>query len=220
MSQVSKHSIFTVSMVCIIMVFSNNILFSRISCNGSGSGYDCPGCIGAESSTAIESLIIEGAGYYLQGNSYIQTLLNRVELQDINGIDYPGIQESIKKALENITNARLTYEKLVNKAEATPYKPFVIEQLKSFDYKAFMLENRLNEKVFKQVGGYLSTGDITGTFKHVLSSIKKIERLLISVQTGLDFSRIEPFWKINECCAEFSLFGSYVARIFQSIKQK
>jgi hypothetical protein len=220
MKPIIKHTIFTVSMVSIIFLLSGNTLFSYIECNGSGSGYACPLCKGVGFQNEIESMIIEGAGYYLQGNSYIQTLLNRVELQDINGIDYPGIQESIKKALENITNARLTYEKLVKKAEATPYKEVVIEQLKSFDYKAFMIENRLNEKVFKQVGGYLSTGDITGTFKHVLSSIKKIERLLILVKTDMDFSRIEPFWKINECCAEFSLFGSYVARIFQSIQQK
>jgi hypothetical protein len=220
MKPIGKHPIFAVSIVCIILLLSGNNLFSYIYCNGSGSGYECPACIGGESTAAIESMIIESAGYYLQGNSNIQTLLNRVELQDINGIDYPGIQESIKKALENITNARLTYEKLVKKAETTPYKEVVIEQLKSFDYKAFMLENRLNEKVFKQVGGYLSAGNITGTFKHVFSSIKKIEKLLISVQTVMDFSRIEPFWKINECCAELSLFGSYVARIFQSIQQK
>jgi hypothetical protein len=52
----------------------------------------------------------------------------------------------IKKALENITNARLTYEKLVNKVEAAPYNPVVIEKLRSFDYKNFMIENRSSER--------------------------------------------------------------------------
>ena len=219
MKQIIKHPVFRISLVFIILLFSNSTLFSRIECNGSGSGYDCPVCIRAESSAAIESMIIEGAGYYLQGNSYIQTLLNRVELQDFKEIDLSEMQGLVKSALENITNARLTYEKLVNKAEDTPYNPVVIERLKSFDYKTFMFENRLNEKVFKQVEGYLSAGDITGAFKHVLAVIKKIERLLIVVQTGMDFSRMEPFWKLNESCAEFSMFGSFVARVFYQIHQ-
>jgi len=219
MKQSGKHPIFTVSIVCIILLLSSNNLFSRIFCNGSGSGYECPTCLGAESPTAIESMIIEGAGYYSQGNSYIQKLLNRVELQDFKEIDFSEMQVLVKSALENITNARLTYEKLVNKAEDTPYNPVVIERLKSFDYKTFMFENRLNEKVFKQVEGYLSAGDITGAFKHVLAVIKKIERLLIVVQTGMDFNRMEPFWKINEMCSEFSMFGSFVARVFYQIHQ-
>ena len=221
MKQSSKHPLFTVSIVCIILLLSSNNLFSYISCNGSGSGYEAPpGGKGVGFQNEIESIIIEGSGYYLQGNSYIQTLLNRIELQDINGIDYPGIQELIKKALENITNARLIYEKLVNKAEATPYNQVVIEKLKSFDYETFRQDKRLNDVVFKKLEGYLSVGDITGTFRHVLFVIKEIEKLLISIQTGMDFSRIEPFWKINEMCAELSLFGSYTARIFQSIQQE
>ena len=220
MKQISKHPIFAVSMMSIILLLSSNNLFSYISCNGSGSGYACPLCKGIGFQNEIESMIIEGADYYLQGNSYIQTLLNRVELQDLKGLDYLEMQGLVNKALENITNSRLAYKKLVNKVKTMPYNLDVIEKLKSFDYKAFMMENRLNEKVFKQVEGYLSSGDITGSYKHVLSSIKKIERLLILVKTDMDFSRIEPFWKINECCAELSLFGSYVARIFQSIQQK
>jgi hypothetical protein len=220
MSQVSKHPIFTVSLVCIFMLFSNNILLSRIFSNGSGTGYGDPGEEGAASNATIESMIIEGAGYYLMCDSYIKSLLNRIELQDLNEIDYQEMQELINKALENITNARITYEKLVNKADATSYNPVVIEQLKSFDYKTFMIENRLNDVVFKQVEIYLSAGDITGTLKHVLLNIKEIEKLLVSVQTVTGLSRIEPFWKLNELCSELSLFGSFVARVFYKINQR
>jgi hypothetical protein len=219
MSQVNKHHVFAVSILCIILLFFSNNLFSYIACNGSGSGYVCPLCKGVGFPDDIESIIIEGAGYYLQGNSNIQTFLNRMELQDLKELDYLEMQGLINKALENITNSRLAYEKLVNKVETMPYNPVVIEKLKSFDYKTFMIENRLNEKVFKQVVCYLSSGDITGSYKHVLSNIKKIERLLISVQTDMDFSRMEPFWKINELCSEFSLFGSFVSRVFYKIHQ-
>jgi hypothetical protein len=95
----------------------------------------------------------------------------------------------------------------------------VIEKLKSFDYNSFMLDNRLNEAVFKKVEGYLSVGDITGAYRHVLSAVKYMELLLISVKTQMDFNGLETYWKLNELCAETTLFGSFIARVFHQINR-
>ena len=224
MKFINKHPILTVSMVFIVMALFNNNLFSYIFFNGSGSGYE--GSNGGEGfiyTTPIENLIIEGAGYYLQANSDIQAILKMVELQDLKEADYIGLQRLVDSALENIDNARLTYEKLVETAGMTPYNPVFIEQLKSFDYKNFMSENRLNEVIFKKVKGYLSTGNITGAFKYNLYLVKSLEWLLFTVKNNVEFKKMPGLalsWKLNELCAEFSLFGSYAARIFQSINQK
>jgi hypothetical protein len=97
----------------------------------------------------------------------------------------------------------------------------VMEQLKAFDYDSFMLENRLNETIFKKVEGYLSNGDITGAFRHGLSIIRSIQWLLFIVANYVEFDQlpwIDFSWKLNELCAEFSLFGSYTARIFHSLQ--
>jgi hypothetical protein len=209
----------------IIIIFSLCVsLYPRISSNGSGGGYGGPGDgESAGANPTIENLVVEGAGYYLQGNSYIQSFLNQVELQDIKGIDYTELQRLIAGAVENITNSRLAYERLVETAERTPYNPVVIEQLKAFDYDSFMIDNRLNEVIFKKVEGYLSNGNITGAFKHNLSVIKSIQWLLFIVTNYVEFNQmpgLEISWKLNELCAEFSLFGSYIARIFQSINKK
>jgi hypothetical protein len=209
----------------IISIFSLCFnLYPRISFNGSGGGYGDPGDgEGLSGNSTIESLVEEGAGYYLQGNSYIQSFLNQVELQDIKGIDYTELQRLIAGAVEKITNARLAYEKLVETAEKTPYNPVFIDRLKAFDYNSFMNENRLNEVIFKKVEGYLSKGNITGALKHNLSLIKSIQWLLLAVTNYVEFNQMpgpEITWKLNELCAECSLFGSYAARIFQSINQK
>ncbi|MGD2093004.1 MAG: hypothetical protein PVH61_42975 [Candidatus Aminicenantes bacterium] len=209
----------------IIIVFSLCVsLYPRISCNGSGSSYDGPGDgDSAFANDSVESMVVEGAGFYLQANSSIQSFLNQVELQDVRGIDYPEMQGLIANAVENITNARLAYERLVETAERTPYNPVVIEQLKDFDYDSFMLEKRVNQVIFNQVRGYLSTGNITGAFRHGLSVIKSIRWLLFIVANYVLFDQLpglEISWKLNELCAEFSLFGSYTARIFQSIDKK
>jgi hypothetical protein len=225
MKSINKHPILTVSLVFIILMLFNNNLFAYISFNGSGSGYDDPntGSDLTKNTASIDSLITESASYYLQGNGYIQTLLNRVELQDLKGIDYLEMQRLVDSALANITNARLTYEKLVSRAESTPYNPVIIEKLKAFDYYSFMLENRLNETIFKKAAGYLGNGDITGAFKHCLSVIRSIQWLLFIVANYVEFEQMPWFefsWKLNELCAGFSLFGSYTARIFQSINKK
>jgi hypothetical protein len=146
MKSINKHLILTFTLFFIILMMSNNNLFAYISCNGSGSGYDDPdtGEDLIKNTVSIDTLITEGAGYYLQVNADIQTLLNRVELQDLKETDYPELQRLVDSALVNITNARITYEKLVSKAEATPYNPLVNEKLKAFDYNTFMNYNNLN----------------------------------------------------------------------------
>jgi len=207
----------------IVIFFSLCVsLYPRIFFNGSGSGYEGTGeGEGLGSNSSIENRVVEGAGYYLQGNSFIQSFLNQVELQDIKGIDYTELQRLLANAVENIANARAAYEKVVETAGVTPYNPLFIEQLKSFDYKTFMNENRFNEAIFKKVEGYLSNGDITGSFRHGLSVIKSIEGLLFTVKNNVEFQQmpgLEISWKLNELCAEFSLFGSYAARIFQSLQ--
>ena len=220
MKYINKHPIMMVTIVFIIMVMSNNNLFSYISCNGSGSGYE--GSSGGEGftyTTTIENLIIEGAGYYLQGNSDIQAILKMVELHDLKETDYNELQRLLNSALENITNSRLTYEKLVTRAEATPYNPVVLEQLKTFDYTIFMYANRLNASVFKRVEGFLSAGDITGAFKYVLAAVRDIEYLLITMKNEMDSNRLESYWQLNELCAETTLFGSFIARVFHQINR-
>ena len=221
MKLITKHPILTVSLFFIILMVSNNSLFAYISCNGSGSGYNDPntGSDLTENTASIDSLITESASYYLQGTGDIQTLLNLVELQDVKGIDYLEMRRLVDSALQNISNARLTYEKLVSKAEATPYNPVVIEILKAFDYDSFMLENRLNETIFKKAAGYLSNVDITGAFKHVLAAVRYMEFLLTAVKTEMDFNRLEKYWQLNELCAETTLFGGFIARVFYKINR-
>lgn len=193
--------------------------FSRICHNGSGSGYGPPG-ESAGLFNPVEALIIEGAGYYLQANTSIQLLLNRVELQDSNGIDNAELVQLVDNALENITLARKTYLRLIKTAGSTPYNQTVINRLKHFAYDTFMMENGLNPVTFKELSSYLSRGNITGTFKRSYRGICVIYRLLTSIKMSLSVNRtpgMQIYWKLNEICAGTTLFGSYAARLFREI---
>jgi hypothetical protein len=194
-------------------------VFPYIVHNGSGSGYgsggENPGL-----TNPVEALVIEGAGYFLQANIDIQLLLNRVELQDIDGIDNSELMQLVNKALENITRTRETYKRLIKTAKSTPYNPLVTERLKNFAYDTFMMDNGLNPVIFKELASYLSRGDITGTFKRTYAGICYIEKLLTLISQELSENRVPGMtvlWELNERCAGTSLFGSYAARIFQEI---
>lgn len=227
MNLISRNLILKVFLVISISIMVQINLLSYIYHNGSGSGYES-GSGGSSVDTgkvssiynSIEGYIIEGAGYYLKGNSNIQSLLNLVELQDMNGIDNMELTQLVNNALDNITRARETFAKLIEKAEATPYNPVVIDRLNYFDYETFMTINNLNPFIFKELESYLSRGDITGTFKRSYAGICSMERLLMFIKDGLSMNQmplLPVFWQLNETCAQTTLFGSYVARVFHEI---
>ena len=197
--------------------------FSYILLNGSGEGYinDEDGEKIGIVNVSMEANVIQGAGYFMEANSYIQSILNRVELQDITGIDFNELYRLVDRALENIKVSRMTYGELIQLAEVTPYNREFIVKLKAFDYRSFMTGMDLNSVVFNQVRGYLERGDITGTFKHTYSKLAAIEDLLKEIKNEISYERIPGLsllWKLNETCAETSLFGSHAARIFHSIQ--
>ncbi len=205
----------------ILMIFSMNV-FSYILQNGSGKGYpDGDGDTSILNNLSIETYVIQGAGYFLEGNTCIQTILNRVELQDLKGIDYNELDQLVDRAFLNIILARLTYEQLIRIAESTPYNLVFIAKLKDFDYQSLINEMGLNVIVFNKVREYLEKGDITGSFKHTYSNLCAIEELLTSIKNDISINGLPGLmllWKLNETCAETSLFGSYAARIFNDIR--
>jgi hypothetical protein len=227
MNLINRNLILKVFLVFSISIMVQINLLSYIYHNGSGSGYE--GGSGGSSldtgkvssiSNSIEGYIIEGAGYYLKANAGIQSLLNLVELQDMNGTDDAEMTRSVIAALDNITRARETFAKLIETAEATPYNPVVIEQLNHFAYDTFMTVNNLNPVIFNELASYLSRGDITGTFKHSYAGLCSLEKLLISIKEGLAMNQmplLPVLWQLNETCAQTTLFGSYAARVFYEI---
>lgn len=224
MKSIKKKSILMFLIIFSVCILATGKLYSYISCNGSGGGYgeNTSGStdkVSADSS--IETYVTYSAAYYLKGQGYIKELLNRVEMQDVNGLDPLELQQTLDKAQYYMANAGFIYERLVYTAEVIPYNPEVITRLKAFDYTGFMLQYRLNQVVFKELAAYLSAGNITATFKYMLSKVKAIDGLLNTIRYELNLNRIprlELFWQLNELCANTDLFGSYAARIFYTLK--
>ncbi|MCP5104899.1 MAG: hypothetical protein GY950_16045 [bacterium] len=213
-------------LIGILVILMNMNAYSYIELNGAGGGYG-DGDSGEKAAATndgnnpIENYIVVGAGYFLAANADIQVLLRLVELQDIQGMDTGELSVVSARAAANMKNAVNTYEKLVDAAEMTPYNPYVQSALMNFDYDAFMLQNGLNAALFPEVKGFLEKGDITGTFKRTHTALKEILGMLNGLKDGTAQNKLPDvslLRQLNEACAESSLFGSYVARIFSEIR--
>ena len=220
-----KQFILIILIFCISIFLLNQKNYSYVSANGSGQGYEDPGdgkanCVSTKENSIIASYIEEGGGYFLNALSNIMIISNRIEMSNINGIDYEELEKIMDIALENIINAKATYSILIQKAQATPYNMIVISKLKSFDYQFFMTDYSLNNDIFKEVEGYLKSGDITGTFVRIYNSFIKIEGLLLSIKNEVSLNRVPTLakiWEVNEDASNTLIFGQYITRIFYAL---
>jgi hypothetical protein len=201
--------------------------FTRICENGAGTGYDesqaSEGAAVGDIKLSIEDYIERGAGYFLMAKKEVDTMLRMVELQNINGLSIEELKAVTDRALDYMNRALDTYSVLVRRVEATPYDSRVIARLKQFDYNAFGKQFRLNPDVFNKVEGYLKNGDLNGIFKRKIPIFSKILELLKEAKSDLNNNNIPKLnilWTLNETFSRSSLFGSYVARVFQSLNFK
>jgi hypothetical protein len=165
----------------------------------------------------IREYTIEGAAYFLQSHSDFLLFLKKIELSELNGLEYPELQDIINSTIENIEKAKDAYINLISVAKATPYNGEVIEKLLLFDYTGFQREKGLNNVIFSKVAEFLSKGDVTGLYIQLKLDIESILEQLSNIQTSVDnekFPEISNLWLINQKCSELILFGQYSSEVF------
>ncbi len=220
----TKKSLEKILILLLMAGMMNSYIFSRVFSNGAGTGYGDdgnPDGIQEVDERTIEMYIVEGSGYYLRAVASINNILKLYECQDLNGIDFYYLNKLLNKALIDIDNAITAYETLIMKAESTPYNKEILAKLAVFDYYTFMTEKRLNKEIFQQVEGYLKAGYIIGVFKKTYDHLLSIRLLIVSIKNMASVNNlpnVDTMWQLNEQCLETSYFGSYVARVFESLK--
>jgi hypothetical protein len=168
----------------------------------------------------IRDYVIEGAGYFLESYSGFLLFLNKVELNELQGLDYNEVQMILNSAIEKMENARDIYTRLKQEADVTPYNPDMIDQLMNFDYDDFQETNHLVAPIFKQVEYYLEKGNIREMFDEALLDMEKILDIASLIKGRIDrgeFPEVSRLWELNEFCSVSLLFGQYAARVFQEI---
>jgi hypothetical protein len=192
--------------------------FDPNQCNGGQSGGSS---LGVVYSLAMGQLIVEGAGFYLQSHSAFQSVLEKVELSELQGLNYDRLNTLIDSAIINMENARVTYLTLYETSKSFDYNPAVLEKLRNFKYDDYMQKNKLNPSVFGKAAGFLSEGDVRGFYKQMKDDTNTICNLLYSIKekTGSGtFPSLSEVWRVNQHYMESQLFGQYVAEVFNNLE--
>jgi len=200
----------------IILLLFNYNSFSRIIANRG----DCTFDNGDEKGFSMNYYITEGAGYFLNSYSDMLLFLNKVEMSELNGIDYKELRTIIYKSIENMEKAKDAYYSLKQLAEGTPYNQSVINLLLTFDYDGFQNERGLNSDIFKDVEEFLGKGDVRGLFCQLLSDTDEILFKLYSIKVMVDadvFPELSKLWRVNHAYSETMLFGQFAAEVFYEV---
>ncbi len=165
--------------------------------------------------------ILEGASALLKSRSDFFRFLDKVELSELNGVDYNGLQETLNAAVSNLEQARESYIKLGYIANITPYNPMVIQRLIDFDFDEFQKETGYNAVVFNRVKEFLIKGDVRGIYNQTSHEIGQVLSGFVKIQGRVDsnlFPDVSGVRQVNSQFAEFMLFAQYVADIFGAIR--
>jgi hypothetical protein len=217
-----KKMLATMIMFIIIFIVGTIASYPYVIANaGEGAFSEPDGIQSVSTSVSIKTLIIQGAGYFLTGNSEYHQFLNRVETAaDPSNLDYDELNNILDRAIDAMASSLTTYGNLVNKANATPYNNDFIEKLVQFDYKRFRLERNLTGSPIDSLEDMLEEGDVRGVFTRLRTGAANILAVLNRVKSFIDARRfpvLYDLWRLNQSFSETMLFGQYAAEIFYSV---
>jgi hypothetical protein len=165
-----------------------------------------------EKQQQIEGHVITGASLFLQAQSQANLLLNEYELSGSQPFSCTVSLEYTEKTIALLENARDEYMKAKENGEAAGYNPGKTSLFKSFDYDAFIADNRLNKDIAKKVRDYLRTGNILGIYQQTIDDLSgmldTLYRLRDNLRAGVK-PDIKLFWTLMQQFSGASLFGNY-----------
>jgi hypothetical protein len=198
-----------ISLFGLVVLFASVTLFGVVFGNHGESGYIGGGEGYKAIDNPLKTLVITGAGHFIQSQALYQQFLHKIELAELYGVNYDELRGMINDTLANIDSARTAYYDFIKLAAVTPYNESFIAALESFDYDGFREKNHLNAIIFSKLAAllYRNSG--------------KISRLLHKVKYAVDkdiFPGITVLWQINRVYFDSYIFGQYAAMVFNDIK--
>jgi len=217
MKKTNKTTVLKVFVGIFILCFFHMQGIAKIIMNNSEIGFEEPG------RTGIRSYVIEAAGYFLKSQSDFLLFLNKIEMEEINGVNYAELQQVIHNAVVNMENARAKYNDLTQLADNTPYDQPTITELMAFNYTLFQGSKGLKSVIFNEVETYLSSGDVRGVYHQLEVDTQSILDQLTVIKAAVDAEVIpetSDLWQVNKSYCETLLFGQYAAEIFYDVTGK
>lgn len=197
-----------------LFVNYSNCAFDTSCSNGGG-------ITSAEQSYSIDALISESSSYFLKSNSEIQFFLSQIEASELNGIDFPALNQAIDNAIFDMEHVRAIYVTMINNVLSAPYNETYIHGLRTFNYGELEHEKHFSSQIFGEVRSYLLNGDVRGFYSEVKVKVECILSELYTVKQAVYSGVLPPtsdLWQMNQSVSETLLFGQYAAQVFYSVR--
>jgi hypothetical protein len=218
-----------IALMIMSVIFTGNLsVFGRIHGNHTEEAFDeSPLDAGTVDSVnadmLIRELIMRGAAHFLKSGADINTLSERIEMTDLEGVDYYGLYNAANNAILNMEMTAYYYRQLIAKADITPYNQTVIAELNQFDYRNFRKAKGLSKEVFDLVEQYLAAGDVRAAYRRIQDDVNHLLDRLYNIRWMIYWGYLpetETIWNLNQDNMNCHLFGQYLSRVFQEIKQE
>ena len=125
MSKQGKYFILKIAIGILALIFITSESKSRVTANWSDCGIE-PGCDGSERISGmginLGVYVVQGAGHFLTSYSAWNTFLTRVEMSELNGLDYRELREVLYTAIEGMEKANAIYMELKTAADKSAKK--------------------------------------------------------------------------------------------------
>jgi hypothetical protein len=209
------------SLFVTIMLLASMTVSGVVFGNHGEAGYNGSDDGNKAGASPLKSLIITGAGHFIQSQAGFQQFLHKIELAELYGVNYDELRGILNETLAGIESAKTTYYDFICLAAVTPYDQSFIDALKSFDYEGFREKHNLNAVIFSRLASMLRGGNITGVYEDIYAKTGEISRLLYTVKASVDkdiFPAVPKLWEINQIYFDGYLFGQYAAMVFNEVR--
>ncbi len=238
MTKQHKQFFLTALVLVFVLSMTNTNLYPRMMFNGGDCIYETETCTEGTSESNngivftgpvnrvqstqsnIGVYVVNGAGYFLKSQSAALLFLNKIEMSDLEGVDFNDLRAALYEAIAAMELSKNSYNDLKQTADITPYKSSMIAKLKNFDYDGFQKKRGLNSVIFNRVEEYLAHGDVNGLFGEVLSRtgiiLDKLYRLKDTVEKD-QLPLNQDLWKLAQEYSELHMGGQYAAQVFYEV---
>lgn len=164
----------------------------------------------------IETLIINGAGYFLKSHSDFLNLLQKIEVGE-KEFDYIELTRILSSVVDNLEKANAAYNELSDRAKVKSYNYVIIDKLLNFDYSNYRDKIKPFPSPYGKMQSYLGGGDVTGLYLELYANTSDILTLLYEIKKDTEakntFAKTK-LWRVSQEYMQVLLFGQYAAEIF------
>ncbi len=208
---------FKALMLCFILSVFCTQIYPRIWCNTTDGGFSDDAVLAGFS---MKTHIVEAAAHFLNAYGHSMLLLNKVELSELYGLNFPEAQELVNAAAQEMNDAIVEFALLRELAERTPYNKNVLDMVTAYDFEAFELRKKANTSILSNLKGFLLEGKLREFYTQMDANLNEIVGHLNLLKSQLDGNinpDFETIHNLNQILAETMVSGEYAAEIFHEV---